>query len=144
MDKKLDTRQQCVPQKANSILGCIKRGVASREREVIASLYSALLRPHLVYCVQTWGTQYRRDTDLLKHVQRKATKMIQGMEYFSYKDRLREMGLFSLEKRRLWEDLRAAFLYLKEGCVKEGHRPLNGGLLWWDERKWFQTKRREI
>ncbi|PKU46946.1 rna-directed dna polymerase from mobile element jockey-like [Limosa lapponica baueri] len=71
MDEKLDMSQQCAlaAQKANSILGCIKRSVASRSREGILPLYSALMRPHLEYCVQLWSLQNRNDMGLLEHVQ---------------------------------------------------------------------------
>ena len=68
VDKKLDMSQQCglAAQKANCVLGCIKKGVASREREVIVPLCSALVKPHLEYCIQAWGPQYRKDVELLE------------------------------------------------------------------------------
>jgi len=73
------------------------------------------MRPQLEYCIQAWYPQYIQEGYGVFGYgpEERATEMIRGLEHFSYQDRLKELVLFSLEKRRLQGDLIAAFQYLK-------------------------------
>ncbi|KAJ7406091.1 hypothetical protein BTVI_66095 [Pitangus sulphuratus] len=108
VDNKLSTSQQCalVAKKANGILaGSLWSALSTAQ----GNDPTPLLSPG-EYCVQSWGPQYKGDMELLEWVQRRVTKMIKGLEHFSYKDRLRQLGLFSFEKRQL----RGALNFIEE------------------------------
>ena len=121
LDEKLSTTQQCVlaAQEDNRILGCIKSSVRSRWREGILPFYSALVRVHPESCIQVWSPQHRTDMDLLERDQRMAAEMIRGLEHLCSEEKLRELGLFSLQKRSLQRDHRAAFQYLNRAYKKD-------------------------
>ncbi|KAK4807414.1 hypothetical protein QYF61_001177 [Mycteria americana] len=122
-----------VAKKASGILACVRSRVASRSRAVTVPLDWALVRPHLECCVQCWAPHSQRDIEGLERVQRRATELGKGLEHKADGERLRALGLFSLEKRRLRGDLLALYNGLKGGC-REGRFRL-------DIRKFYFTER---
>jgi len=89
-----------IANRANRTLGFIKSNLSSRNREVILPLYRALVRPHLEYAVQLWSPYFVRDIANIERIQRRATKLVEGMQGKCYQDRLKELGMYTLEKRR--------------------------------------------
>ncbi|XP_074934654.1 uncharacterized protein LOC142050170 [Phalacrocorax aristotelis] len=150
VDRKLNMSEQCAAaaKRANRLLGCIKKGITSREKEVTIPLYSALVRPHLESCVQFWSPLYKKDVDRLEGVQRRATKMAKGLGSLPYEDTLEELRLFRLEKRRPRGDLITMYQCLR-GSYKEDGDSLftrshmertrgNGHKLLWGDSDWTQ------
>ena len=101
--------------KAHGILGCIKKRVVSRSGAVIIPLCSVLVRPYLEYRIQLWAPQFKKDRELLERVQWGGSKMVRDLEPLPYKEMLRDLGLFSLEKAEKG-DLINVYKYLKSGC----------------------------
>ena len=79
----------------------LHRSFQSKLKAIILPLYINLVRPHLEYCFQAWSPYYQKDIDNLEKVQKRAVRMISALRGTSYKEKLLELGLFSLEKRRM-------------------------------------------
>ena len=121
----LQSSKQCIEaeKKAQKLLGYIKRQFKSRKKENIVTLYNALIRPHLEYCVQFWSPSLRKDIERLEAVQARATKLIPSIRHLGYERRLEHLNMYSLEKRRLRGQLIETFKILK-GIDKVDYRQL--------------------
>ena len=115
ISKDLKPEKHCseVVKTANKLIGFIGRTFQFKSDKVILSLYNALVRPHLEYCVQFWSPYFRKDIEKLERVQRRATKLIPRLRNKPYEERLKELNLFSLEKRRLRGDLIEVFKMMR-------------------------------
>lgn len=91
--------------KANSMLGLLKRGFQDPSPHVFQTLYTTFVRPHLEYAQSVWQPRLRRSINLIESVQRRATKLVKPISRLPYAERLRRLALPSLEFRRLFCDM---------------------------------------
>ena len=98
-DLKWDKQCVAVVKKANKLLGMIKRDFIDRSKATILALYKSLIRPHLEYCIQVWNLYLAKDIKLIEGVQRRATKLVHGIENWKYDGRLKFLDLTRLEKK---------------------------------------------
>ena len=115
VSKDLKPSQHCTEtvKMANKLVGFIGRTFEFKSEKVILALYNSLVRPKLEYCVQFWSPYYRKDIEKLEKIQRRVTKMIPRLKNKTYEERLDELNLFSLTKRRIRGDLIEVFKIFK-------------------------------
>ena len=86
--------------KANQILGLIFRTFTYMDREMFLNLYKSLVRPHVEYATSIWSPVYKKDIIQIENVQRRATRLVSNLKYLTYPERLKTLGLPTLEYRR--------------------------------------------
>ena len=95
--------------KANSIVAVIRRSFRNLNKETLPKLFKGIVRPHLEYAAPVWNPHFKKDIRTLENVQRRATKLVPGLQDLSYEQRLRELKLPTLAYRRLRGDMIEAF-----------------------------------
>ena len=104
--------------KANRMLGLIRIGFDCLNKEIFMNLYPALVRPLLEYCVQVWSPHKRKHVNLIEGVQRRATKLVPELKNLPYEERLKKLGLTTLEDRRIRGDMIETYkmMFWERGC----------------------------
>ena len=92
-------------QKAERVVGCIRRAIQNKSIPIVRDLYKSLVRPLLEYCSTVWCPHYSRDIQLIEGVQRRVSKMVPALRHLDYYERLRRLGIQTLETRRYRADL---------------------------------------
>ena len=102
MSKQLKPSAQCrnAARTAQTVLGQLIRAFHYRDRHVFLRLYIQYVRPHLEFCVQAWSPWQEGDKECLEKVQKRAVGMVSGLTAKNYEDRLKELGITTLEERR--------------------------------------------
>jgi len=95
------------------VLGVIQRNFVSNDKEDFLLLFNGFVRPHLEYCVSVWSPYLRKDIDCLEKVQRRATKLVRGLKHKPYEERLKLLGITSLQNSRVRGDLLKVFRIVK-------------------------------
>ena len=103
MNKIYTASAQCsrAAKTANRVFGMIRRTFTCKDEQTIMHIYKSLVRPHLEYCIQAWRPYLTQDIEILEKVQRCATKIVYGLNYLTYEQRLRRLGITILETSRL-------------------------------------------
>ena len=98
---------QCLnaAKKANQIIGQMSRSFSYRDKHVWINLYKSYVRPHLEYCIQAWCPWTQKDKDVLENVQKRVIRMTSGLSSSTYEEKLKEVGLTTLEDRRIRGDM---------------------------------------
>ena len=107
IDNRLNFQEHIYTQisKANKILGLIRRTFQYLDKEMLVNLYKSLIRPHLEYGSNVWSVIWKKEATAIENVQRRATKLVKTIAHLTYQQRLKVLGLPSLEYRRLRNDM---------------------------------------
>ena len=91
--------------KANTAVGMLKRTFNNMTKDIFIKVYPVYVRPILEYCQEVWSPHLQQDIIEIENVQRRATKMVIGLNDMDYEDRLKTLGLYKLSERRLRGDM---------------------------------------
>ena len=98
--------------KANKVLGCLRHSFKYLDKDSFSMLYKAIVRPHLEFASCIWNPRFKKTIDMVERVQRRATKLVPEVRDLPYTERLKALGLESLEYRRTRSDLIETFRIL--------------------------------
>ena len=91
-----------------------KVNLANRNLGIFLTLYKSLVRPHLEYATVVWSPLYKKDRIAIENVQRRATRLVRACKNLSYPERLRKLGLPTLEYRRQTADMVQVYKILND------------------------------